>query len=116
MSKAFNRGSDLAPVEREAIAWVQKLTSGEAKPEDIDAFKRWQQESPAHDAAFADAKRVWDGAGAAGRMLHESKEELVAELDALGRKRKAINRRAVVGGGVAALAAATVYGAINPPL
>jgi transmembrane sensor len=116
MSKIHHRDPDLAPVEHQAIAWVQKLISGEATQGDIEALKRWHAQSPAHAAAFAEAKRVWGRAGAAGRMLHDPGENFVAELDALGRQRKVMNRRMMLGGGVAALGAAAVYGVLDPPL
>jgi transmembrane sensor len=115
MNATQNRGHDLDPVEQEAIAWVQKLASGETTAKDAAALKHWHAQSPEHAAAFAEAKRVWGKVGAAGRVLHEPDEDFVAELDAFGRRRT-LSRRAVLGGGVAALAAVTAYAAIDPPL
>jgi transmembrane sensor len=112
MSKTPHQGANLAPVERDAIAWVQKLA--EATPEDVEALKRWRAQSSAHAAAFVEAKRVWRKVGAAGRILHDPSQDLVAELDALGLRRRVMNRRAILGGGLAALAAA-VYGVADPP-
>jgi transmembrane sensor len=100
----------------EAIAWVQKLASAEITPEEIEVLKHWREQNPAHDAAFIEVNRVWGRVGIAGRTLHDPDEDFRAELDALGQRRKIVNRRAVLGGGVAALAAATVYGALYPPL
>lgn len=115
MSKGRHSGPDLDAVEHEAIAWAQKLTPGEATREDVAALKRWRAQSPAHDAAFVEARRVWVTVGAAGRALHP-KEDFLAELDFLGERRRTMNRRVLLGGGVATLAAATIYGAVNPPL
>jgi transmembrane sensor len=116
MSKLLlHRGPNLTPGEHEAVAWVQKLLSGEATAEEIEALGRWCAQSPAHAEAFAEAKRVWTKVGAAGRVLQDPGEDLVAALDALGRRRNVVNRRMMLAGGVAALAAPTVYGAIDPP-
>jgi transmembrane sensor len=117
MSTPRRQAPDLDPVEREAVARVQKLMSGEATPEDIEALERWRAQNPAHDAAFIAAKQVWDKVGAAGHVLHDPDTDFVAELDRLGRQRKVLNRRAILtGGGAAALVAAATYGAANPPL
>jgi transmembrane sensor len=112
MSKAH---SGLNPIEREAVDWLQKLTSGELTPQDIAALKLWRAQSPLHEAAFAETKHLWHTAGAAGRALFDPEESFVTRLDALGQRRRTMNRRAVLSGGVAALAAASVYGVLNPP-
>ncbi len=65
---------------------------------------------------FVAAQRVWDKVGAAGRVLHDPAEDFVTELDALGRRRKGMNRRAILGSGAAVLAVAATYGAVHPPL
>jgi transmembrane sensor len=116
MSKLLHRGPDLAPIKREAVAWVQKLLSREATREDIEALKRWQAQSPAHAAAFSEATRVWSKAGAVGRLLQDPGEDLLSTLDVLRRQRRAMNRRMILGGGVATLAAVSVYAMIRPPL
>ncbi|MDE5458293.1 DUF4880 domain-containing protein [Bradyrhizobium sp. CSA112] len=114
MSKARRQGPDLDPLAEEAIGWVQKLAPGEATPADKEASRHWRALSPAHEAAFLEAKRIWSKAGAAGKALHPD-VDVLAELDALANMRRTATRRAVLGGGVAALAAATVYGATRPP-
>jgi transmembrane sensor len=106
-------GLDL--VEREAVGWLQKLTSGDMTPEDVAALELWRARSPLHEAAFVETKRLWRTAGAAGNALFDPAESFATRLDALGQRRRTINRRAVLGGGVAALAAAS-FGVINPPL
>ncbi len=105
----------MSPAEHEAVAWVQKLESGEATADDIEALKRWCAQSPVNALAFVEAKRVWGKVSAAGRALHDPEQDLVAELDALGRQRRLTNRRMILGGGAAVLAVASVYGAISPP-
>jgi transmembrane sensor len=56
----------------EAIAWLLRLTSGEAIVEDADAFKRWHAQSPDHAAAWSEAVRLWRALGPAlGKWLEE---------------------------------------------
>jgi len=99
------------PVRREAVAWAQRLLSGEATSEDADELRRWRARSPAHAAALAEASRVWGDIGAAaGRLYH--REEISAFLKA--QSRRAMGRRAVLGGTIAA--AAACYAMIRPPL
>jgi transmembrane sensor len=106
---------DLEQVEREAVAWVRKLISGDMAPEDIAALKLWRARSPEHEAAFVETKRVWRKVGTAGRAMFEPDEDFIGELDAFGERRRKMNRRAMLGGGVAAFAAVSVYGVLNPP-
>ena len=49
----------------EAIAWLLRLTSGEASVEDADTFKRWHAQSPDHAAAWSEAVRLWRALGPA---------------------------------------------------
>ncbi len=113
MSKA---NSGLDPAEQQAVNWLKKLAAGEMTAEDIAALKAWRAQDPAHEAAFLDTRRLWHVAGDAGRDLGDPDQDFAARLDALGQRRKTASRRAVLGGGVAALAAASVYGVVNPPL
>jgi transmembrane sensor len=108
--------SGLDPVEREAVDWLKKLAAEEMTPEDMAALQAWRARSPRHDAAFEEAKRLWHVAGDAGRDLGDPDQDFAARLDALGRRRKTTSRRAVLGGGLTALAAASAYGVFNPPL
>jgi transmembrane sensor len=116
MSNARHLGSGPNVIEDEAIAWVQKLASGEATREDVEALARWRAQSPAREAAFVEASRAWSSAGAAARLFEGVDHDIFAELDALRQRRKTLSRRLVLGGGVAAIAAATAYGAVRPPL
>lgn len=113
MSKV-NFGLD--PVEREAIDWLKKLAAGEMMADDIAALKAWRAGDPSHDAAFLETKRLWHAVGDAGRDFGNPDQDFAARLDALGQRRKTASRRAVLGGGVTALVAASVYGVVNPPL
>lgn len=116
MSTGHHRGTNLSPVEDQAVDWVQKLVSGEATPAEIDAADRWRAQDPTHAEAFDAAERVWREMGTAGYILHGPNRDFATALDALGQQRRAVNRRTILGAGVAAVAAAAVYGGLNPPL
>ena len=53
----------LADLETEAVAWVVRLTSGDASAADRAAFEVWRQQSRAHDAALVAARKLWLGLG-----------------------------------------------------
>lgn len=116
MSKENHRSMRLSPIHDEAVDWVQKLKSGLATPEEIEVAARWRNQSPDHAAAFDAAEHVWSAAGAAFRALHGADKSLASTLDALGRQRRTMNRRKMLGGGAAVIAAASIYGTLNPPL
>lgn len=92
---------------RDARAWLLCLTSGRATEADANAFKAWLRADPAHEAAFADLKRVWQGLGPAVQ------EECAARAHERSRKPVITGRRAFLGG---ALAASAAYLAFRPPL
>jgi len=64
MSSGADRQDSPDPIQDEAIAWVVRLTSGEATREDADAVRAWRRRSPAHDAAFRRASTAWNRIGA----------------------------------------------------
>ena len=55
----------------EAVDWVHRITSGRMTIADAEALKRWQAESPAHQAAFVDANCLWKEFGPAARNLRQ---------------------------------------------
>ncbi len=114
MKTTSGQGPGLNTHDREAIAWVQKLSSGEATPGDIEAAMRWRDAGSANAAAFAEASRVWGRARTAARVMPDADADILAELDRL-RHRRTMSRRALLGGGVAATAAAA-YCTVHPPL
>ncbi len=99
----------------EAVDWVQRLASGRVTVADAEALKRWRAESPAHEAAFADASRLWKEFGPAARNLRR-RGEISPGLPHRPALRQSVNRRAVLGGGLAAASAAAAYAIIHPPL
>lgn len=50
-------------LQHTAHAWVVRLTSGAAVPEDVAAAKAWCDEAPAHRQAFVEARRLWQLSG-----------------------------------------------------
>jgi transmembrane sensor len=99
----------------EAVDWVQRLASGRVTLADAKALKRWRAESPAHEAAFADASRLWEEFGPAARNLRQ-RGEISPGLVHRYPLRQAMSRRAVLGGGLAAASVAAAYAVVHPPL
>ncbi len=108
--------TSLSRVESQAVAWAQKLASGEATAGDIEAAGRWRVQDPVHEAAFVAAERIWREIGAARSVLHDPKVDYATALDALGRRRKSVSRRVLLGGAAVTVAAVATYGMTNPPL
>ena len=90
-SRGANRGSqrlsghteDELAIQREARAWVIRLSSGEATEEDADELRRWQARSPRHGDAFRDAVRLWRLSGTAvaeavqGKVAHPTRRRFL---------------------------------------
>lgn len=100
-------------LQREAIAWVQRIDSGGATSADAEALQRWCATTPEHAAAFAAASGVWRDIRSAGTSFPRSHLEALPVRPA---PRPALSRRVVLGGGLAAAAAATIHAVVHPPL
>lgn len=50
---------DEDPVEREAAAWVARLSSSDATHADHRAFEAWRKADPVHAAAYAEMDALW---------------------------------------------------------
>jgi transmembrane sensor len=100
-----------APLKRDARRLITQLVSGEANRADFDAAKRWRRQSPAHEAAFVEATRLWQNLGAAGR-------DLLAQEGAPTWPSPPVSasRRTMLVGGGALAAAVAAYVVVNPPL
>ncbi|WP_229309398.1 FecR family protein [Hyphomicrobium album] len=98
-------------LNREALARLRCLVSGEATIADVEEVKRWRHLSPAHERAFAAANRLWDRLGPAGRSVLEREAARPTPRRRSGSART-LTRRAVLGGAVAATAA---YLVVRPP-
>ncbi|VVE12462.1 Fe2+-dicitrate sensor, membrane protein [Pandoraea horticolens] len=96
------RSATTQTLRRDAHAWVRRLTSGEATVADAQALKQWCDASPAHAAAFAEARDLWRDLGPAGEMAR-------ARASAEVRRPARAGRRMFLGG---ALASAAGIGAV----
>ncbi|MCK9914439.1 FecR domain-containing protein [Microbacteriaceae bacterium K1510] len=107
--RTVNDDADL--LQREAHDWIARFISGEATPADLEALKAWYKQSPAHAAAYKQARRLWRALGpAAGNSRTENGERHAPKVaPAL------VGRRAFLGGAVGAAAAAGAYVAVRPP-
>ncbi|WP_375782796.1 FecR domain-containing protein [Bradyrhizobium sp. Pha-3] len=112
MIESDQHHDELPALEREAHAWIRRLTSGEARASDAAALQRWCSQSPAHAAAFSEARRFWKAFGPAGQSLLA--DERVANRRPRAGGRTSMSRRAVVGGALAATAAGIMV--VHPPL
>jgi transmembrane sensor len=53
----------LPDADEQAVAWVIRLTSGDTSAAERAAFELWRNESPTHEAAFSEARKLWSGLG-----------------------------------------------------
>jgi transmembrane sensor len=106
--------SDLDPLLRQALAWVIRLHSGDATSDDAAALALWRSRSPEHEAAFRDAVKLWRSLGEATRKLVGDAEPLGVTVPARLRARPQVNRRALIGGAIAASMAGG-YLVVRPP-
>lgn len=103
--------SEVEVLKRDARRWVRQFVSGEATTADAEALMHWRQESPAHEAAFADAIRVWKSLGPGGRAFIETNGAPV-----WSGHRSITTRRAMLAGTGAIAASAAAYAITKPPL
>lgn len=101
----------LDAVERQAHAWVVRLTSGEATAADGRRFRAWCESDPRHREAFGRARRQWEQVRLAGERLPAAARQPVAPTPA-----QRWSRRAFLGAAVAAPASLVVVAALRPPL
>ncbi|WP_144631021.1 FecR family protein [Bordetella genomosp. 13] len=108
-----NRSPALEPLEREAHAWVRRLTSGNATQADAQALQQWRSQSDAHAAAFRHAQEVWHKVGRAG-LLVAHRQPLPARRARAGTPNP--QRRAMLGGAFATAVVAAGVAVVHPPL
>jgi transmembrane sensor len=56
-------------LERRALDWIVRITSGEATDADRQAFARWRATAPEYEAAALQAIRTWRDTGAAAASM-----------------------------------------------
>lgn len=102
------REVDTDNTEREAFAWVTRVTSGDATSDDAEKLAAWRSQSPEHEAAYRQAVTLWKATGP-------------ALLASAGNRRSAMSRRRFLGATAAATsaaagAAAASFLGVLPPL
>lgn len=102
-----------AALEREAIAWLVRVTDEDATAADRAALQRWQAANPAHEQAFAKASNLWREMPSALATGLKTGEISLPMPVAAGRG--VVGRRGFMIGFGTAAAAAAGYAAINPP-
>jgi transmembrane sensor len=97
-------------INRQAVAWLRRLTSGDATVADAAELRRWRNRSAAHAAAFAAASRLWKDLEPAGRSVRLREEMSEPPQPAL------VGRRIFIAGGLMAASVAGAYAVARPPL
>ncbi|MFZ0267691.1 FecR family protein [Caulobacter sp.] len=111
---ASDKNAARGSLESQGLAWINRLTSGLVTADEAEAFVRWRAESPAHEEAFTEAaqlRRAVREAVTAERA--EAAADLRARASRSSRSSPLMNRRALLGGAVAASAVA--YMVARPP-
>lgn len=110
VTEPVDQSPDVDPLVREAIAMVVRLTSGEATTADAVEIRQWRSQSPAHEAAFKQAAKLWKDFGtvAAAKASQQATRTRILGMD------RVVARRAFLGGAIAAAAAG--YVVVRPPL
>lgn len=105
---------ELRPLLDEALGWIVRLKAGEPSVADLEALRRWREQSPLHEEAFRDAARVWRLIGVAAQELDDETREEKLSAPPMAWPLRAPSRRAFLGGAVAASVAG--YALFRPPL
>jgi transmembrane sensor len=106
--------NDSAALEREAIAWLVRVTDDDATAADRAALQRWQAANPAHAQAFNKASSLWHAMPSAIATAVKAGEVSLAVPG--NHSAGSVDRRGVMIGFATAAAAAAGYAIINPPL
>ncbi|MEZ0222820.1 MAG: FecR domain-containing protein [Tardiphaga sp.] len=115
MTKPENPMAEQDALRREAYDWVMRLTSGDATAADAEALHRWRQTSQAHRQAFAEANLLWDKLRPAA-VESVSRVGVSVQAAEFRDARRAMGRRAFLGGALTAAAASIGYAVVRPPL
>lgn len=99
---------------REAREWIGLIASGEATGEDAAAMMRWRARSPDHARAVDDAIRLRRRLQVAGQALRQRPSTRWLVSDPSRRPGALVDRRALLGGAVAASAVGLL--AARPPM
>lgn len=113
MIRSFGKRSrTLGRLEREAGAWIRRLTSGRVTEAEVQAFQLWRASSAEHAAAFSRAHQIWRHLGVAGARVSNRKPLPSAPP----RSGFSLPRRAFLGGALAGGGALAAVALAHPPL
>lgn len=115
MNALLAQQRELDPIERQALAWVRRVAAGDLTHAEGAALRRWCQASPAHAAAFADARRRWAQLGEAGALV-KARNPAAVRFPAAAPRPASWQRRAFLGSALGATAAASAAALVHPPL
>jgi transmembrane sensor len=104
-------------LNEEALAWVVLLTSGAATHDDAEALRMWRRRSPAHEAAFRSAARVWRRSGEAALAAAVVDAAVVGRVRlraSVGRRRALIAGTTLAVGAVGVIFAGMRFGYLPP--
>jgi transmembrane sensor len=102
-------------IQEQAEHWLVRLRSGQATPEDAQAFKAWCAERPEHARAAHELNRIWSTLNAAGARVANDRRSTATIKPPRGLRAPGLRpgRRAFIGGAVMAGAAWLAW---RPPL
>jgi transmembrane sensor len=106
----------LEPLMDEAIAWIARLSSGEATVADAKELARWRASSPAHEAAFQDALTFRHALADIGHVMRLDREEAGIPTLRPGGARASRRSFLVTGGSAVAASIAGVWLINDPPM
>jgi len=102
-------------LQEEALERLISVTSGEASGADLQALKAWRLRSAAHAEAYRQALSLWNSLEIAARESATAKDRALASglahID-----NRTFNRRALLAGGVTAVAAVAAVAMVKPPI
>ena len=105
-------------LQREALDWLLRVTSGEATVGELQQFEAWRGQSEVHAKAYRSALGIWHSLEAAGRETATAADLAITARAAGGplSSKTFADRRAVLAGGLAAAAAVAGVLLVRPPL
>jgi transmembrane sensor len=92
-------------LRRQAKDWVVHLSTGEVTEADLRALERWRAESPLHAEAYTQACQLWNMLGAPLESTRSADRFATVKVPGI---RRPIRRRELLGGALAASAAAAL--------
>ena len=101
-------------LQREALDWLTRVTSGDATVGELRQFEAWREQSEAHAEAYRSALGIWRSLAAAGRETATAEDRAIVA----GQPSSSpfpMGRRMFLAGGLAASAAVVGVVAVRPP-